>query len=713
MRRSALFLAAFLVVTGLVQTGAAMPIGKFVAPMDPEVATAVGRVSALVHVSEGTSWQAGLQAARVAGADIGTPYKVIKVFVAYGTASTFQRLARSGATSFIEYNAPLEVLTDTAHKATRGQNVLDGAVLAPDGSIIDGHGVGVAVVDSGVDGTHPDLASRMGGNVRIYCSTPQAAGNATLPFTECRGPKQVVPVADSDTPGAGGHGTHVAGIVAGTGSASGGKYHGAAPGATLYGVGVGTTLVVENGLDGLAWVLANHDQVTPAIKVVSNSWGSGYSKYNPSGTPLHRATWLLEEALVQEGVTVVFAAGNSGGDGTTASTGAQCVDPTPGIICVANYDDGNSGTRAGALSSTSSRGKTTDPESWPDISAPGTEIVSTCHVTLPVCWAHTGQGGGQITDPPNSYAILSGTSMAAPAISGIVAQLYQVDPTLTPAQVENLLEDTAYKFNFGGPYTNDPFNTDNTSSFDKGHGLVDVLAAVNSLLGLGSGTPAKQALAISPTFGQQNVFFTCAGGDAQKVQNSDTPAGWSTSAPSRSYTTGAGCGALDLGSQQNSSPDGGSSDAAFRGIGVGNIRNATVELWVLGHTNYSALLDANLSVRLTIDGKSYVAKGTRLVDVPWQESASGASRKVEFTITNIGSFTEATDANGQHIGVFPTGVAAEDGNGIAEHDVHLTVGMWFADENGAWVWGATEIASGITFNDATPAAKTLTASPEE
>jgi serine protease AprX len=156
---------------------------------------------------------------------------------------------------------------------------------------------------------------------------------------------------------------------------------------------------------------------------------------------------------------------------------------------VASTYDRDAGDRNGPVSSFSSRGKAditttpgdeADPATWPDISAPGQFIVSTCRYTLPVCWAHA----GQVADPPNAYSELSGTSMAAPHISGIVAQLYQVKPGLTPAQVEDFLEDSAYKFsfdqadNFDASYTADPFNPDDTSSFDKGHGIVDVVAAV-------------------------------------------------------------------------------------------------------------------------------------------------------------------------------------------------------------------------------------------
>ncbi|HYO61398.1 MAG TPA: S8 family serine peptidase [Actinomycetota bacterium] len=486
LRRRVHTIALLAVVALLAGLVAGAPVEAAIAdgpaPVDRQILDAPGRASALVHVEPSASLPQGLAAARAAGLETGTVYDAIEVFVAYGSAAEFAELARADAIQYVEANRRVRLSTNSSHRATRGQAVLDGAVTLPDGTKIDGRGVGVAVIDSGVDGTHPDLASRMGGNVKIVCTSPLPATNAFLGgFQECRTPKDVVELEDTDTPSAGGHGTHVAGIVAGTGAASNGTYHGAAPGATLYGVSVGTFIAVENGLDGLAWVLDNHDQVAPAIKVVNNSWGSGYRKYAANGDVLYSATWKLQEALIREGVTVVFAAGNAGGNGTTPTTVAECVNPTPGLVCVANYDDKGSGTRAGTISTDSSRGNRTDVESWPDVSAPGTVITSTCRVTLPVCNAHA----GFVTNPPNLYASLSGTSMAAPHVAGIAAQLLQADPTLTPAEIEGVLEDTAHKFAFGTAYglLTDPTNPDNTTSFEKGHGLVDALAAVQAVLG--------------------------------------------------------------------------------------------------------------------------------------------------------------------------------------------------------------------------------------
>ena len=440
------------------------------APTDGLGAGPTPKVGVLVHAAPSAMHEA-LDAARRLGLRVGTTYPMIDVFVAAGPRAGFRRLLDDDSVEYLEPNSRIEYHTDTSHEATRGNAVLKGAIKVR-GRKIDGRGIGVAVVDSGVDGTHPDLVDRMGGNVRIVCTRP---GFLIGTVTECGGPKQAVALEDTDSAALGGHGTHVAGIVAGTGAASDGKYHGAAPGATLYGVGMGTVLLVENALDGLRWVLDNHDRVTPRIRVVNNSWGSGYDPEN-YGDPQTTALTKMIELLVDEGVTVVFSAGNSGGDGAEATTSLECTIPKPGVVCVANYDDADLGRRDGSISTGSSRGLATDPSTWPDVSAPGSTITSTCRATLPVCNFF---GGGP--RPETYYATLSGTSMAAPHVSGIVAQLLQADPSLTPAEIEDVLEDTALKFDWGARYGRDPRNRDDSSSFEKGHGLVDVLAAIRSL----------------------------------------------------------------------------------------------------------------------------------------------------------------------------------------------------------------------------------------
>jgi serine protease AprX len=488
MRRYARFLISLALALALVPASGAS--GADAAPVDPLIDEVAVHQGAFVHVRPGASLDAAQAAAEAAGATLGTTYQEIGVFMAYGTAEVFHSVALSQAVEWIEANQVLEYFTDTSHEATRGEDVLGGAVTLG-GETIDGAGVGVAVIDSGIDASHPDLDDRVALNLRVVCTVPGGliaiGGGTGLGFSECRGPKTFVPMENTDV--GGGHGTHVSGIIAGTGEASGGTYHGAAPGATLYGIASGTVLTVENAMDGLRWVLDNHDQVDPAIRVVNNSWGSGHRRADENDQ-LTGAMTKLQNALIADGVTVVFAAGNANGNGSRPTTSVQCVNTTPGNVCVASTYDRDEGDRDGPVSSFSSRGQAdntttarrneAEPWTWPDLSAPGQFIISTCRYTLPVCWAHA----GQVVDPPNAYSELSGTSMAAPHISGIVAQVYQVSPNLTPAQVEDVLEDSAYKFAFDpddafdGSYRPDPFNPNDKSSFDKGHGIVDVLAAV-------------------------------------------------------------------------------------------------------------------------------------------------------------------------------------------------------------------------------------------
>lgn len=417
--------------------------------VDSQVANANGPTLALVIPKAGTPINSVINAAQLTGLQINGVFEQVGVFGATGTPALFNALAATGLISRVEYNQPLEYFLETSNQATGGQDVLNGAV---GGVVYDGTGVGVAVVDSGIDGTHPDFAGRMGGNVKL------------VPLTGI-----AVPVADSDTISAGGHGTHVAGTVAGTGAASNGINHGAAPGATLYGVSGGTAISMHDAVAGLEWVLDNHDQVSPAIRVVNNSWGSAAGDHNPNSS-----TALANKALVDAGVVVVFAAGNDGGDGSAQATSPTCVDPTPGVICVAAYDDQNSGVTNGPMAGFSSRGLAGAPNTYPDISAPGASILAPCRLTLPIC--ATGTNGS------NEYATLSGTSMAAPHIAGIVAQMLQANPSLTPAEVEDILEDTARQITFGAPYETDPANPTTPTSFDKGHGLVDVVAAVTEAL---------------------------------------------------------------------------------------------------------------------------------------------------------------------------------------------------------------------------------------
>ena len=193
----------------------------------------------------------------------------------------------------------------------------------------------------------------------------------------------------------------------------------------------GAALVILGADTALNWVLENHDAPCgagvpaaecPPIKVTNNSYGpSGGGEFDPES-----ATVKLQQALAAEGVVTVWANGNDGGDGSASLSNPPGMDPTAGVISVASYNDLGTGTRDGEVSEFSSRGQDGDFSTYPDISAPGDMIASSCRLYLPIC--STG------LDPQDNgdFNTISGTSMAAPHIAGIVAQLFQDSPGADP-----------------------------------------------------------------------------------------------------------------------------------------------------------------------------------------------------------------------------------------------------------------------------------------
>jgi subtilisin family serine protease len=142
---------------------------------------------------------------------------------------------------------------------------------------------------------------------------------------------------------------------------------------------------------------------------------------------------------------------------------------------VGSYDDKGTGTRDGDIDPGSSKGKASDPNTWPDISAPGINILGACRPSFAICDAigknpKDGPGPNDIA----TFFVASGTSWAAPTVAGVVAMLFQVRPTATAAQIDDVLKATAYKYRNGAQYQQVGAYT---SSFDKGVGLVDAYAA--------------------------------------------------------------------------------------------------------------------------------------------------------------------------------------------------------------------------------------------
>lgn len=266
----------------------------------------------------------------------------------------------------------------------------------------DGSGVRVAVIDTGIDATHPDLpyGSKVVKNVKIVGEDDTAPGVNVI----------IEDVDNTDLTS--GHGTHVSGTVAGTGAASGGSLTGVAPGADLVGVGSGDVLFIFTALSAFDWVMQNQEALE--IRAISNSWGTG-GPFDPED-PVNVAS----KAAVDAGMVVLFAAGNSG-------PGSDTLNPysvAPWVIGVA------AGNKDGqTLADFSSRGIYGDDLYQPTITAPGVGIVSALATT------HAADGV--------YYTSLSGTSMATPHVAGVVALMLQANPDLPPAAVKRVLVDTA------------------------------------------------------------------------------------------------------------------------------------------------------------------------------------------------------------------------------------------------------------------------------
>jgi len=508
-----------------------------------------------VMVQAGGSIDAAVSAARAAGLVPETGLDRVGIAVAVGIPSQVRSLASVPGVTRVDWaDEQMVTFSETSQEATRAVPVHDGVVdLDGDGVVdpLDGRGFSVAVVDSGTDGTHPmfaaeDGTSRVRKNVKIVCSDalPILAGVVTddgyAAAESCA--VDATAVNDTDTTSIGGHGTHVTGIASGgiVTDSAGRELRGAAPASDIVAVSAGATLSIYGGTLGLYWVLQNHadpcgDGSCAPVVAVNNSWGpAGGGDFSADAPQV-----LVQRALVEEGVTVVWAAGNDGGDGSGSVTNPYSTDPTPGVISVANYDDADSGSRDNALNASSSRGQQGDVSTYPDVSAPGTNITSACRVYLPVC-----STGFDTADP--DYNTITGTSMAAPHVAGYVALLQQAavaqtGTTLSPGAVEDLLLDTAHPFG-SRTYEPDTRNPDSTTgtSFDAGHGLVDVLAAVERLTGQVLDAPAGEQC---PTDGR----FTDPEGDATGALGNDSPGpnatgldvveGWWSSDPATSDVT--------------------------------------------------------------------------------------------------------------------------------------------------------------------------------
>ncbi len=366
----------------------------------------------------------------------GLTLKSLPIAGIVATKTQMDRLAESDQVVSIYLNKRLAYENAEATDLTGVDKVrTDDSMRKRNGGLpVTGKGIGVVINDSGVDGTHQDLEFGKHLVQNVLGSTNLNALSALLPVTYVEG----VPNTDSSS----GHGTHVAGIVGGTGEMSGGKYEGVAPGANLIGYGSGAAVAMLDILGGFDYALTHQQQYN--IRVITNSWGDtgdAGTDFDPSN-PINIAT----KKLYDRGIVTVFSAGNSGPDEKTISGNYK---KAPWVVTVA------AGDKSGKLADFSSRGEdgrggtvTVDGKSWewqdqPTVTSPGVDIISTRVISPLVALGATSDV--EYIEPAYLpfYTTMSGTSMAAPHVAGIIALMLEANPMLSPAEVKSILENTA------------------------------------------------------------------------------------------------------------------------------------------------------------------------------------------------------------------------------------------------------------------------------
>ena len=401
------------------------------------------QVSVIVQTVKLDSNLPGQIASKLIGATVVEQFKVVPAFVLSLPASGLNALAADPNVRYVSPDGPIHVLPQLAPTATGtashpqapqpandNNSTISSANLkttypfdvnAPsawsgaanwDGNKLTGANVAVAVLDSGIDSTHADLRTHV-----VAVNVNQHTQNTADGY---------------------GHGTHVAGIIAGNDPT--GQYIGIAPNATLISVKVtddSGSAFESDLLRGLDWVNTYRGQyhiMALNLSVTSN-------------TPQSYATSPIDAAvefLVHQNITVVAAAGNLG-----SAADAVWYPPAndPMVITVGCLDD-NQTTLAfdDSLCPISSRGVTEDGFAKPDVVAPGRKIISALSSGINGNDPTIAQQFPTRITSDGRHIRLSGTSMSAPAVTGAVALILERSPGLQPNQVRSLLVGTATKY---------------------------------------------------------------------------------------------------------------------------------------------------------------------------------------------------------------------------------------------------------------------------
>ena len=390
----------------------------------------------------------------------------------------------------VERYGSLSFFGDIQTPAVKARNSTEYPIGAWDLGVT-GSGMNIAMVDTGVDNEHPGLSGKFVAGYDAVCfvhSDPQCI---------LAGGRQDDGSFDPDDGNQ--HGTACMGMASASGIDADGTqtdFYGSAPDSMLVDVRIGTDVgagpfenyaleqeFYESAMNGLQWIIDHRDDAWPGvpeenhgIDIISLSWGiTSHEDGGSDGTDMHSR--ILDEAM-ELGVAVSNAAGNDGenNDGLSGMSASSL------SITVASTDDKNTIDRDDdTIASYSSRGPRKDNgdqnplnELIPEISAPGTNIIQ-----AEGCVSSGGCNnfvGGDASD--NTYTGRgSGTSYAAPAVTGIVALIWEANENLTPLQIKEILKHTSERRGEPSAPEIDPY-----WNREFGYGMVDALAAVELAL---------------------------------------------------------------------------------------------------------------------------------------------------------------------------------------------------------------------------------------
>lgn len=391
--------------------------------VDPELVVALDKATDDSNINAVIVYHSSVTEADIAqlqqlGIMGGTRLRILPVVYVTATKAQLLAVSKLPQVRSLYGNRTLTFNSDPYFNTTGVQRVGPDQDLRQENSAmpVTGRNVTVAVLDTGINGLHADLAGKVVQNVRL-------ADTQSLPASFAY-PAPLEDLTNTDLMG--GHGTFVSGVIAASGVSSSGRFAGVAPGARLLGLSAGD-LNLMFVLSGFDYLLEKRVQYN--VRVVNCSFSA--NTVFDLNDPVNVATKMLTDA----GVNVVFSAGNTGPGNGTMNPYALA----PWVIGVGATD------ATGKLADYSSRGNFGDALQHPSLVAPGTNIVSLR--SAPTVTGVSGIAGADYkrlsaTELPY-YTTATGTSFSAPQVAGAIALMLEVNPNLTPAEVKDILSRSA------------------------------------------------------------------------------------------------------------------------------------------------------------------------------------------------------------------------------------------------------------------------------